>query len=372
MARKKAEPKEESLEPEGDYIDQLFTKVTEDYGKGVLVDGDDVVNKEQVIIPWSPCLDQITGGGIQEGSWVGISGEPKTGKTTAALTFAAEAQQPEWAMLQPDGSMKCRPIFYSKIEGRLSTEHLKDIKRLNIDKGSFFIIQSCKGKILNAQQHLDILERVIKGIPGAVIIIDSISTLCDEREATGGLGTETRGGGAKLFSQFLRSNGQIVPINDTIVIGITHIINNTSGFGASRIEKGANAWKYQKDYDVRPVKKEKWVAGKSVLGLRIEWICNTTPIGNPYQTIEGYLRWGVGIDRLFEAIQLGVTANLIVQSGCWFYMKYLEGKGMAKEEAPNLQGAEAVYHLLEEHPEWVRALENDLKGMTGLTISGGG
>ena len=41
----------------------------------------------------SPALDIATGGGLREGSCVVMTGDPKTGKPTPALSFATKAQK---------------------------------------------------------------------------------------------------------------------------------------------------------------------------------------------------------------------------------------------------------------------------------------
>lgn len=346
-----------------DSVERILDQINKDYGDGIITSGDDAVSQSPTVIRWSPCLDIITGGGVEEGGWVGITGEPKFGKTTAALTLAAEAQQPEYAVPDKDGNLRRRPVFYSKIEGRLSTTHLKAIRRLDRSKGMFNIIGSREGRILSAEEHLTILENVIKTVPGAVIIIDSISCLCDQNEMTSEVGKPSRRGGA-LFSQFLRNTNQTVPVNRSIVIGITHLICNTSGYGAHKVERTARAWLYQKNYDIEAKKKEVWTAGETNIGLKIEWHCKTTPTGNPYLKSNGYLRFGVGIDRLFEAIQVGCDAKLITKGGSWFTLDYLGDK------PPKYQGAEAVYKALLDNPEWATSLDKRISELFGATVEG--
>ena len=342
------------------FTDRIYADVEKDYGDGVLVSGDDAINIKPQIIPWAPSLDIILSGGIEEGSCVGITGHPKTGKTSAALTFAASAQRPE------NGS---RPVYYAKVEGRLSLTHLRGVKGLDLSKGKFNIIQSREGKILSAQDYLKILENIIKTVPGAVIIIDSISALCDEKELNEGLGTETRGGGAKVFSQWCRLLNQTVPVNRTIVIGITHLISNTSGMGAQYTERAARMWLYQKDYDLRTVMKQAWKAGDKQVGLDIKWACNCSKSGPPGMTINSYLRFGVGIDRLYELLNLGIQCGLVKKSGSWMSLscltkdeyKYLLQGG----EAPKYQGTEKLYEALLANPEWAAALEKEVSVLAG-------
>lgn len=364
MAKAKVEP----VESQDSFTDRIFEEVEKDFGKGVLVTGAEVLESKPFVIPWTPSLDIITGGvGIEEGSWVGITGHPKTGKTTAAMCFAANAQKPEY------GS---RPVFYDKVEGRLSQLHFKGVKGLDLRRGMFSVIQSTPDKILTTQDHLKILSNIIRTVPGAVVIIDSISAYCDEKEMNEGVGTETRGGGAKIFSQWCRLMNQVVPVNRTIVLGITHLISNTSGMGAQYHERAARMWGYQKDYALRTVSKQEWKAGNSIIGLNVKWKCETSKSGPPGMMMDSYLRFGTGFDRLYEVVNLGMAAGFIKKAGAWMTLSYL-GKDEHKHllggaEPPKYQGAEKVYAALLQRPEWQEPLFKEVMAIaSGLAGSEG-
>jgi recombination protein RecA len=350
------------------FTDQIFAEVEKDYGAGVMISGEEATKTVPQVIPWSPSLDIILGGGgIEEGSWIGITGHEKTSKTCSSLCFAANAQRPE------NGS---RPIFYAKIEGRLSLLHLRGIRGLDLSPGKFNIIQSREGRILSAQDFLRILESVIKSVPGAVVILDSISALCDEREQNDGVGTETRGGGAKIFSQWCRLMNQVVPVNRTIVIGITHLISNTSGMGKQYLERAARMWLYQKDYDLRTISKTPWKVDEKQIGLQVKWVCNTSKSGAPGKTVDAWLRFGIGLDKIYEVMNFATCANLIKKAGAWFSLSYLaNGKWdflfadwkekSGKDIPPQFQGAEKVYAALVANPKWSAALEAEVMAIAG-------
>jgi hypothetical protein len=59
------------------FTDRIFEQVDKDYGEGVLIAGSDAVNEKRVVIPWTPTLDIITSGGIEEGSAGSASPEMK-------------------------------------------------------------------------------------------------------------------------------------------------------------------------------------------------------------------------------------------------------------------------------------------------------
>ncbi len=70
----------------------------------------------------SPALDLALGGGLREGSVVVMTGDPKTGKTTTSLYFAAKAQAAG------------KNVVYFNTEGRLTKENFIGIMHIYNDK----------------------------------------------------------------------------------------------------------------------------------------------------------------------------------------------------------------------------------------------
>jgi recombination protein RecA len=203
-------------------------------------------------------------------------------------------------------------------------------------------------------------------VPRAVVIIDSISAYCDEKEQNEGVEAETRGGGAKLFSRFCRQMNQIVPVNQSIVIGITHLICNTGGgVGPRYFERAARMWLYQKDYDLKAVMRTPWKVGDRQIGFIIKWVSNTSKTMTPGLTIDGYLRFGVGFEKLYELITLGIAANIIKKAGAWYSLAFIK-------DSPKFQGAENLYEALSHNTEWQNQLEKLVMEMAGGLVNNSG
>ncbi len=355
MAKKKSAEKPEPKSTT-DFIDRIYDKVQAEFGNDAIISGKDYCDQKIARISISPSLDAITHGGIDEGSFVGITGHPKTGKTTTALSIAANCQLPEY------GS---RPIFYGKAEGRLSRQHTRGIQGLNFERPHFNVIQSVQGKILSAQDHLNIYENILKSVPGCVLIIDSISSLCDQRVMDGGVGTQTRGSGAKLFSEWLDLVKDIIVVNRSIVIGITHLISNTGGMpgGPQYSEKAARNWKYMCNYALKTCGTKSWEVSEKVIGLIVNWECLTTPNGgSPFGKRESLIRFGVGVDRLAEVIQLAETLNFIKKTGAWYQLLFLQND-YPDIAAKKVNGTEGVYKLLKKSPELAQVLYAKLRAL---------
>ncbi len=325
----------------------VHKKISKQFGDNILVGANSILDNKSIIIPISPKLDMITGGGILEGTMVNISGPAKGGKTLSALTIAAMAQKEEYGG---------REIYYYNIEGRLRERDLRGIPGLNLDK--FHIIQSVPGKILNAEEYLQIANMLISEKPKSIHIIDSYSALCTESELVGGMSDLQRADGPKLLSKFCRKVATgTVPVNKCILIGIIHIIANVSGYGKSTQEKSGFAVQYHVDTKLRCKSYRPWrlTTNGDQIGQEVDWTCECSPLGPPGQSTTSYIRYGIGIDKCQELITLCVDLGIIEQGGAWYTVN---------EE--KFQGLENLNRHLRNNPELYQRLEKELYEKLGL------
>jgi recombination protein RecA len=334
----------------------LKEDITKNFGDNVVLTGNAIVDKKVITIPVSPSLDIILNGGIPEGSFVVLTGQPKCGKTTTSLDFAATAQQEKYAY----GTFKTgREVYYLNIEGRLKKRDLEGIPGLQLDK--FHVIGSQEGKILHAEEYLQIGERIINEIPGSVLIIDSYSALCTEAEITSDMDKMQRADGAKLLAKFCRKVANVIPVNKNIVIGITHLMGNPTGYGAEFKEKSGQAIAYQTDVKLRAKTFKPWLlsADSTQIGQEIEWQVLCSALGPPGATITSYIRYGQGVDKHTELISLASDIGLIQKGGAWYTLVGVEDK-------PKFQGSEKVRQYLVDHPEAYQDLLIKVKETMGI------
>ena len=340
------------------------------YGDGVVLSADQVLEHNKTIIPWSPCLDIILGGGVPEGSWVTLTGEPKCGKTTSALHFSANAQKKEYGG---------RDIYFLNIEGRLKPRDIRGIRNLDPKKvsviGSYFDDKANTGRILTAEEYLSIAENIIKDNPGCVIIIDSVSQLITEKEMTSEMHEQHRAPGAKLVSSFCKRISNVLPVNNNIIIAITHQIANVSGYGKSKVESGGRKIAYAVDVKLEAKKVTPWLAGgdeDSPIGQIVNWQTSSTAIIAPGKKIDSFIRYGEGIDEMTELIRMGIDTGFISKAGSWLTCSFMEdhldviGAKEWDEDAKKscrVQGQERLRWLFLEKPEWFDLLNHEIKMM---------
>ena len=325
------------------------------FGDDILMSGNSIKEKEVVVIPLSPSLDMILNGGVPEGSFVVLTGQPKCGKTVTSLSLAATALEPQY-----QGSLeKPRHAYYLNIEGILKKRDIEGIKGLDLER--FTLIGSTQGKILHAEEYLQIAERIINQEPGSIIIIDSYSALCTEAEITSDMNKMQRADGAKLLAKFCRKVANVIPVNKNIVVGITHLMGNPTGYGAEFKEKSGQAIAYQTDIKIRAKKFSPWLLGKenTQIGQEVEWQVICSALGPPGATTTSYIRYGEGIDKSMELFNMAVDIGIISKGGAWYTFTDLEDK-------PKFQGAEKARDFMVSNPDVYEALSNKVKEALGV------
>lgn len=348
---------------------RIIKDIEKELGKGVIISGREILDRPKMLIPVGPAINQITGGGIPEGSWVILSGKEKLGKSLTALHFAKNCQRPEY------GS---RNIYYLNVEARLKKRDILGIEGLDPDKIN--IIESTEKRILTAEDYLTTAANVLHTDKRCVIIIDSVSQLVAQRAQDGGVGTQTRGSGGILVSDFTSQMGPVVNVKNAIVICILQHRHNTSGKGSPIIEKGGWAIQYQVDVKLFGIGGPKFLAeteGADPYGQIVTWQCKSTGTSMPpNRTCESYLRYGEGIDETTELIVDASDIGLIGGGGtAWlsfdFLANHLEEIGLSadtewndetkKKIGARVNGKNAARKALKENPLWMKILEEDIR-----------
>lgn len=326
--------------------DKLGKAITKEYGENIIRMAGDVFDKPKMVIPVSPAIDIALNGGLQEGTFNTFTGVAKSGKSSLSLWIASKAQQERYGG---------RTVYYSNAEGRLKERDLKGIPGLDMSR--FHVIGSTKKVRLTAEKHLSIAERVLIDDPGCMWICDSFSALATEKELTSGMDEMQRADGAKLLAKFCRRIGEIVSLNDCIVIGMTHLSANVSGYGAAYTEGGGMKIAYQADNKLRIKKFEPWRLnedGKQI-GQIVTWQCICSALGPPGMEVQSYLRYGHGIDEVYEVASFGIDLGLVDKAGSW--LTYKDTK---------VQGKEKLVAHLQENPELISVLRNEVMELFGV------
>lgn len=316
----------------------------------------------------SPALDIATGGGLREGSCVVMTGDPKTGKTTTALYFAAKAQK------------LGKNVFYLNTEGRLTKENFRGIRDLNVD--DIKIVQATDSEpLVSAETYLNTLETLIKNTPDLVAIVDSTSNMVPQDELDGDIRTGVRNALPRLLSMFFKRISGDVARMKAIVIFITHNIANTGGsrWSPSKMADCGNMLQYQAGTNMVITHRGKWEIPKDSgnhVGQVANWVVKTSAAGGiPNTTAASWIRYGVGIDEAQEVAQIASEFAMINRSGAWYTMQclidnqedpmikawILENKIEDVEKAFKFQGMEKVTTFLEQNPDMCNFIYDQIR-----------
>ena len=244
-----------------------------------------------------------------------------------------------------------RPVIYIDGESRLKEYNLVGIEGLDLDK--IDVVQTPEnGDPLSAEDFLKICESLIK-LPenkGAVCVIDSCSSLVPRSELDEDPSATLRASLPKLLSHWIKKNAQTVVKNNIIMLIITHYITNTSGYGKVKIPDCGVMVQYQADGRIDIAKIEPWIEDGKKIGQLVHWKISCSSMGSSGTECISYIKFGKGIDKNKELIELATSLSIIEKGGAWYSLDFLAG---TKDfpEAPKFQGQAKLYAFLEERKD---------------------
>lgn len=326
--------------------------IEKEFGK-VLSAGSELVSARKELKPLtvSPSLDLALNGGLLEGSWTIISGDPKTGKSSTCLQICKNAQD--------DG----RPVVYVDGESRLKVYNLVGTEGLDLDK--IQVVHSPEeGESLAAEDFLKIAENLIKRPEnkGAVCVIDSCSSLVPRAELEQDASGSIRNNLPRLLSHWIKKNAQTVVKNKIIVVIITHYITNTSGYGKIKVPDCGVMVQYQADTRLDVARIEPWEESGKKVGQLIHWKISCSSMGASGAECISYLKYNKGIDKEKEIIELAESFGIVDKAGAWYSLPFLEGRE-GYEEAPKFQGQAKIYDFLVENKSVYAEVEDQVREM---------
>jgi len=351
---------------------KYLEKQIKEYGN-IIKTGTDVL-QEKInfeVIPISPAIDVALGGGVREGCWLTLTGDPKSGKTTTAMQIAVNVQK------------MGREVIYMDVEGRLKDMNFQ-VEGFNLDK---IHVIAPEDKPIPAEDFLDIAYKMMSDpeYQGAILIIDSISSLLPSKELDGDMSPK-RAGLPKILSIFTKKIGMLLPRQRGLVIAITHYIANTGGFGKAKLSDGGNKIQYQADTRMEiasggekvPAVKPWTTSDGERIGQIVNWKIICSSMGAPGGQVQSYIRYGAGIDNVQEVLILACDLGLISKGGAWFTCDFVvDCKDLIKEmnkdvnvdddealtKAYKFQGQDKLYAFLKDSPKLVNFLEKQIKEM---------
>jgi recombination protein RecA len=262
--------------------------------------GDVVGSDIEAISTGSLGLDIALGiGGLPKGRVVEIYGPESSGKTTLTLQVIAECQKAGGTAAFVDAEHALDPSYAEKIG-------------VNVD--NLLVSQPDTG-----EQALEITDMLVRSSAVDIVVIDSVAALTPKAEIEGDMGDSHMGLQARLMSQALRKLTGNIKRSNTLVIFINQIRMKIGVmFGSPETTTGGNALKFYASVrlDIRRIGAIK--KGDEIVGneTRVKVVKNK--VAPPFKQAEFEIRYGKGISRQGELIDLGVKHGLVEKAGAWY------------------------------------------------------
>lgn len=298
-----------------------------------------VTDRQRTLIPISPCLDNILGGGVTSGSLIIIRGQYKAGKTTTCLHFAKKAQEAGYK------------IYYLDIEARLTQRDLLSIPGLDLSPEKFQVCAHSDEKILTGEEFIAIAELKLKLEKKIVVVFDSFSQLISQDNMTTDIRDRTRDSMPLTLSKFCKRALPVLNVNDNICIGITHDIANQGPGMATKVEASGRKIQYANSFKLAARWATEWKEGDQIVGQDIHWECENSALGPPNREGIGKLRYGIGLDEVAELIPVAIDLCLIKAAGSWFYL----------DEETKFHGEDKLVAHLRNDPDAFNTLQQKIK-----------
>jgi len=314
--------------------------ITKQFGKGSITSLSErpVFDSERVLHTGSIGLDTILGiGGYPKGRMVEIYGAESTGKSTLALEAISECQS---------NGGNCAYI---------DTEHGLDIlysKSLGVDVDSLLLSQPTYG-----EEALEIINIMARSNMIDLVVLDSVAALVPKAELDGESGDSHVGLQARLMSQAMRRLVGSLNSSDTTIIFVNQTRSKVGVmYGSPLTTSGGNALKFYASQRIQLTRTGIEGDKETPTGIKVRAKIVKNKLAPPFRQTELKIKFGQGVDRVSEVLDLALADGLMTKSGSWY--KY--------EDSNIAQGVTGAETWLRENPEVYQLLRQEALRARGM------
>lgn len=315
-------------------LETALAQIEKNFGKGaIMLLGSNQSLDIEAISTGSLGLDIALGiGGVPRGRITEIYGPESSGKTTVALSIAAQAQK--------NGGN----VAFIDVEHALDPNYAKV---LGVDIDSLLVSQPNSG-----EQALEITETLVRSGAVDVVVLDSVAAMTTKAEIEGEMGDSNIGLQARLMSQAMRKLTGIISKTNCAAIFINQIREKIGViYGNPETTPGGRALKFYSSVRMEIRRGEQIKDGTKIIGNKTRCKISKNKVAPPFKEAEFDLLYGVGISYVGEVLDMAVNLDIINKSGAWFSYKQ-ERIGQGRENAK-------IY--LEQHKQLCSEIEKLVK-----------
>jgi recombination protein RecA len=290
----------------------------------VILLGDNTGADVQAVPTGAISLDVALGvGGFPRGRIVELYGPEMSGKTSLALSVAAQCQR--------SGGT----VGFVDAEHALNRQHALD---MGVDAQRMVIYQPSSG-----EDGISMVEKMIESRGFDMVIVDSVAALTPQVEIDGEIGDQQMGLHARLMSKFMRRIAGPCSETNTMLVLINQVRTQLGSYGAPEISTGGKAIKFYASVriEVRSAMSKKIERNKIVVGQTCVATVKKNKVGPPHRVAEYDLIFGEGIQGESSLMDVAEQVGLITRAGA-SYTEVATGEklGMGKEAVKSRLGAD--------------------------------
>ena len=225
-------------------------------------------------------------------------------------------------------------------------------RKLGVDVDSMYVLQP---KEQSAEEIFDLILSVIETGECGLFVIDSIGALISKQAYEKSIEEKTYGGISMALTNFSKKAEMLMAKHRCTGIGINQVRDDLNSSLGGYTTPGGKAWKhlcmvrlqftrgafFDKTYN------DLTRGAESPVGNYVKMSITKIKSAPPTRRTGEYtLRYDIGVDYLYDLIDVAIKYGIIERAGAWY--SYIDLDGKVKEK---VQGMFKMYDLLAENDE---------------------